>query len=184
MKRTEVESIEGNSASALAHAACRNDVSEVFRLLNRGNVRTICVEQLGSMPIHCAALFGEAELVNHIIRLDPSTVNDKDLEGDTPLHIAARGGHMEVVRVLLEGNADHKDLNNENRLPLSLVDLDLRKQYFELIDELRPSKDPIKEGVARLLGFLGVYKANDNPITARSTSSEKSARMPLRPKND
>jgi ankyrin repeat protein len=188
MSRTEAEPTEYNDANSereLARAVCRNDVPTVFRLLNRGNVRTIYVKQLGSMPIHCAALFGEAGLVNHIIRLDPTSVNVKDLKGDTPLHIAARGGHMDVVRVLLEkSETDHLSINNQNQIPLSVVDPKLRNQYIELIDELRPSREPIIEGMVRILGFFGIYNTKGNTVTTSTRSSDESTQSLLRSKSD
>lgn len=166
-------------------AVCRNNVRTVFRLLNRSNIHTICVEALGSTPIHCAAIYGEADLVRHIIRLDPSTVTFKDLKGETPLHIAARGGHMDVVRVLLEASeTDHNSLNNENRYPSSMVPPELRDQYRAIIDELRPSTDPLKEGLARLFQFLGIYKTEEDAETTRSDSNAEPTQNSLRLKTD
>ena len=60
----------------------------------------------GSTEAHSAAQQGKLdELKQHVAR-DKSIVNKQDSNGWTPLHEGARGGHLEVVRYLVDQGAD------------------------------------------------------------------------------
>ena len=56
--------------------------------------------------IHDAAADGDLVKVRALIEKDPSLVNLKDASGGTPLHEAARKGHVTVVEFLLANKAD------------------------------------------------------------------------------
>ena len=47
--------------------------------------------------------------------------NAKDSDGSTPLHWAARSGHVEVVRCLVEGGADKNVVTSNGSTPLHLA---------------------------------------------------------------
>ncbi|KAL6748036.1 ankyrin repeat-containing domain protein [Haematococcus lacustris] len=71
----------------------------------------------GNTNLHLLAEHGgPLDLVLGLIRLGlgPDTTNKA---GDTPLHIAARAGHVEVCRALLAGGADCLKRNGKNRRP-------------------------------------------------------------------
>ena len=44
--------------------------------------------------------------VTALVRNDPSVINDEDEESNTPLHLAAAGGHFKCCKALLENGAD------------------------------------------------------------------------------
>ena len=54
--------------------------------------------------LHIAAQFGQLECVNLILRLPASSslLQRPNLKGDIPLHLAAREGHLNVVKALLD----------------------------------------------------------------------------------
>jgi len=52
--------------------------------------------------IHCASFFGIVEVVADLIKMDCYDINESDFSGCTPLAWAARNGHGEVVKLLLE----------------------------------------------------------------------------------
>ena len=54
--------------------------------------------------LHIAAQFGQLECVNLIRRLPSfsSLLQRHNLKGDIPLHLAAREGHLDVVKALLD----------------------------------------------------------------------------------
>ena len=49
---------------------------------------------------------GHVELLDQEIKKKKAVVNAKDENGWTPLHEGARGGHLEVVKLLVENGAD------------------------------------------------------------------------------
>jgi ankyrin repeat protein len=55
---------------------------------------------------HTAASAGDLEALIIIASRNPEDVKRKDLNGWTPLHEAARGGHVEVVTWLLQRGLD------------------------------------------------------------------------------
>lgn len=63
-------------------------------------------------PIHDAARKGDAKKVKAILEADPKAVAAKDKSGDTPLHLAALHGQLEVAQILLDAGADVNAKNN------------------------------------------------------------------------
>eukprot|EP00435_Cladocopium_sp_Y103_P076078 s2_g75.t1 len=55
--------------------------------------------------IHQAAQKGNVGAVRHFLRVDPGSLERKDKDGWTPLHLAAAGGRVEVVALLLKSGA-------------------------------------------------------------------------------
>jgi ankyrin repeat protein len=69
-------------------------------------------------PVHAiveASLYGELHRVSQLLASDPQLLNaqDKDHFNRTPLMMACRGGHLELVRLLVERGA-HLGLVNTN----------------------------------------------------------------------
>ena len=68
--------------------------------------------------IHRAAYFGKLRRVKKLLASDPSLLDSKDSNGDTPLHNAAINGQLETVRYLLEFGAMVDVKNDEGMTPL------------------------------------------------------------------
>jgi prolyl 4-hydroxylase len=60
----------------------------------------------GSTGAHVAAQKGDLDGLTSEITKKKDLVNQKDKNGWTPLHEGARGGHLDVVRYLIESGAD------------------------------------------------------------------------------
>lgn len=84
---------------------------------------------------HMAAEGGSYDLCLGLARLgiNPNVLNK---ENDTALHIAARAGHMEVLRALVDAGADPLRRNGKNRLPGSQLKLSAEvKEFLEAAEE-------------------------------------------------
>jgi ankyrin repeat protein len=57
-------------------------------------------------PIQDAARKGDVKKVTALLQSDPKLVGDRDKNGDTPLHVAALHGQLEVAQVLLQAGAE------------------------------------------------------------------------------
>ena len=68
---------------------------------------------------------------------DPNRADD--LLGRTPLHVAAREGHKEVVRLLIEGGAQQHLRDEYGNTPLTLAE---QYGYGDVINYLRENYRP------------------------------------------
>lgn len=80
---------------------------------------------LFSDPIHDAARKGDVKKVKALLQSDPKLATAKDSEGDTPLHLAALHGQLEVAQALIDAGAN---VNAKNSYPPFLPD-DLNQFY-------------------------------------------------------
>lgn len=60
----------------------------------------------GSTGAHLAAQAGDLKSLKKHVDSDKKIVNKQDINGWTPLHEATRGGHLDVVKYLIENGAD------------------------------------------------------------------------------
>jgi len=68
--------------------------------------------------LHEAAKRGYAEQIEETLSQDKGTVNVKDESGNTPLHWAASGGHLEACELLIKKGAIVNEVNNYGETPL------------------------------------------------------------------
>jgi len=66
-------------------------------------------------------------------------LNTVDSEGDTPLHHAARGEHLDVVKLLLEAGASPKKENTYGQTPADMADQDTEVRTLLLAKQIEAS---------------------------------------------
>ncbi|BAO99930.1 ankyrin repeat-containing protein [Wolbachia endosymbiont of Cimex lectularius] len=71
-------------------------------------------------------------IVGYLIR-ENANVNAKDKNGNTPFHLAAINGKIDVVKVLLKYNADVNAKNNEGRTALCYATEHNYRKLVELL---------------------------------------------------
>ncbi|KAL7803511.1 hypothetical protein V8C44DRAFT_353064 [Trichoderma aethiopicum] len=74
--------------------------------------------RVGRPLLHIAAEFGHAPLISLLIKDHKAHVNGKDEDGNTPLHIAALRGHLDVVKMLVENGARIDSRDHYGQTPL------------------------------------------------------------------
>jgi ankyrin repeat protein len=72
----------------------------------------------GAAEVHAAAQAGDLTKVQELVRADRAQLTAADENGGTPLHLAAAGGHLELVRWLLESGAPPDATDNGSNTPL------------------------------------------------------------------
>ena len=72
----------------------------------------------GAQDIHTAAEAGDVVLVSEILASKPDLVSAENQNGLTPVHLAARRGHAQVVELLLERGAGLEETDDRGFTPL------------------------------------------------------------------
>ena len=81
-------------------------------------------EQARAKPLHYAALCGVQDVAAFLINERLQDVNVRGFDKkETPLHVASRLGHVDIVRLLLEHGADAQAQDDDKRTPLLLASL-------------------------------------------------------------
>ena len=122
-----------DSLKALKAAAQKGDMTEVQRLFKQRFdaelLRSARAREAGELSI--AAVSGDAAHVGDLVK-DGANVNETDNTGDTPLHYAIQGGHVDIAEFLLTHGANVNQFNSSGMTP---------KTGFDLMPE---SKDPVR----------------------------------------
>ncbi|KAK3008594.1 hypothetical protein RJ639_014713 [Escallonia herrerae] len=100
--------------------------------------------------LHIAAMFGNTECANEVLRHSPSLLCRVNIQGDTPLHIAARKGCSDIVQAMVKcttrleqkrvgaGKEVLRMPNKENDTPLHEA---VRNGHFDVV-KLLVEEDP------------------------------------------
>ena len=83
------------------------------------SIRVISI--VGCLTIHDACRHGNIEFVTTFLAECPSQLDFQDIWGNTPLHYAAKSGHLELVNRLVESGVHLHLKNNTGMTPLHLA---------------------------------------------------------------
>jgi ankyrin repeat protein len=72
----------------------------------------------GAVPLYYAAMLGFCNLAEYLIAKHPKHINARGGNEATPMHVAARAGHVDVLSLLLEHGADVDVRNDTGGTPL------------------------------------------------------------------
>ncbi len=141
--------------------------------------------QLLSSGFLTAATKGDVELLQKFMARGAST-RSRDVEGNTALHLSARGGHAKAVEFLFENGLSYFSRNNKNQVPEELGDLSGSKEvdrYFskiagEIVNTVvfreppsirLPSAPPLTEPLPVLHDGVGVNSQPSAPVIGEQT---------------
>jgi ankyrin repeat protein len=101
-------------------------------------VALACTSIAFASAIHDAARKGDVKKIQALLASDPKLVADKDGDGDTPLHVAAKFGQLEAAQALVAAGADVNIKNTEAPfLPGDLWDIVGSNNHKDPVDLLR-----------------------------------------------
>ncbi|XP_029443072.1 serine/threonine-protein phosphatase 6 regulatory ankyrin repeat subunit A-like [Rhinatrema bivittatum] len=119
------------------HLAAENDHSEVVKLFLKYKPELVISANIeGSTCAHIAAAKGSVAVIKEFLKFDRVGVTSarNKTNDSTPLHLAASGGHAEVVKVLLEAGASASDENGEG---MTAVHLAARNGHIKVLECLK-----------------------------------------------
>ena len=92
------------------------------------NFYDLVEKSTGDSYLHIATNGNYDILVKYFIEKG-SDVNKQNLEGNTPLHIAAKNKNMEIIKLLLDHQAKLDIPNKEGIIPFDLFNFDMKKKF-------------------------------------------------------
>ena len=109
----------GSNGRTILHSACiGGNVELVTCLISEFKFDPLCTNKDGFNSLHFASLFGREEVVRLLATKYKCPVNSR-VKNDTLLHLAAKGGHMGVVMMLIKEfncNPEEKGCNERSLL--------------------------------------------------------------------
>ncbi|TGO28133.1 hypothetical protein BPAE_0032g00760 [Botrytis paeoniae] len=120
----DIDLVDYSNQTAL-HCASGGGQHALVDLLLRNNANVLLKDYEEQTPLHCASGYGDLTTFERLIKVEElkAQVAAQDIYGQTALHNAARRGHTEIVRILLQ----HMDLtavlssNNRKQTALHLA---------------------------------------------------------------
>jgi ankyrin repeat protein len=99
-----------SNMNSILHLACEGGSEDIVKWLVQAEISVPVNEKnrFGETPLHLAAAFGHAEVVNQLM-LSYADVSPKDKHGRMPLDLACENGHLDVMIYLLDES--HPRLN-------------------------------------------------------------------------
>ncbi|XP_048736719.1 ankyrin repeat and death domain-containing protein 1A-like isoform X1 [Ostrea edulis] len=95
---------------------------DAIKVLITGGATPLCTNKQGMGILHCAAQNNHIAVMNFIFEsLENINVNEGEMTGRTPLHLAAEAGHIEAVMRLIDMrcDADRRDKDGKTALHLA-----------------------------------------------------------------
>ena len=119
----------------------------------------------------------DVEAVRDAVGREPAQLRAVDLDGNTPLHIAARGGYDEMLKVLIDAGADVNAANRAGFTPLASALLSFEKNQPDIVRALidAGARKDVQLADGRSLRQLAASLPNLSPEVIATCSAAKMA---------
>jgi len=129
---------KAKAAAEFRELSMHGSLEHMKRLMDRqGGSGSIDVDlgdvDSGRTAMHKAAFWGHAHVISYLSEGCLAKVSVVDFAGDTPLHDAARFGHVDIVRLLLDCGANVSGVNHKGQTALDLATLHGKEECVALL---------------------------------------------------
>ena len=100
------QDFEGSTA---LHEATKVGRLNIVEQLTNASAKPTIKDHRGRTPIHYAASLGNLAIVRQLLGKDNAGINDSDVTGWTPLRLAVKGHHLNMVKLLIDLGAHCDD---------------------------------------------------------------------------
>jgi len=126
------------NTTALCDAGCHTNLAnreyeynhqaayEISKLLLEHNADPSISDDAGDLSIHIAASEGNIKLIELLLAKQPSLLEIKNADGDTPLLLACHSGRAAAVEIFLARGANANAINNNGTTPVIMTIHDMR----------------------------------------------------------
>lgn len=98
------------------------------------------IEAVVAVDMFSAANQGNMEILQMLLSYAHGAINNTNEIGDTPLHCAVKGAHLEAVKYLLDNGADVNAINAKGNTPLDCAPVDVQ---FSNMNTAQTQESPI-----------------------------------------
>ncbi len=151
--RLDTDAATHDGKTCLHEAAARGETGCADALLQGWAVGLLnAVDHMGRTPLHEAVESGHAALVEEMM-VQGALANHHDVDGNTPAHIAARKGQVDLLYVLMENSAPLDSAAGKGRMSPMLVAIRAGKRPAAqmLLSQGADPNRPDDEGVTPLM---------------------------------
>jgi ankyrin repeat protein len=132
----DVNYLGGDRRTPLFWAIARGGCVEIIRQLIAAGADVNHADGYGDTPLHeAAAMHGEVAVINALLEAH-ARINELNRYGDRALHCAARTGHTQAVRLLVNRGAHANVFNNAGETPLHNARRNHREETIRTLIEL------------------------------------------------
>ncbi|CAA7047020.1 unnamed protein product [Microthlaspi erraticum] len=133
---TQIAYVNNEDGSYPIHSACVASHTSALKVILKHHPDTIeMLNSQGQNVLHIAAESGNARAVSYLLRKTEikRLINEQDVQGNTPLHLASMTTNPKVVSLFIQDNrVDLKVLNNKG-----LTTLDAAEEHMAAIPSLQ-----------------------------------------------
>jgi len=143
---------DANGYTPLHLAAENNHPDAVRQFINHTPSLIFQANKDGNTSAHIAAHKGSLEVMKALVECDPASVNTRNKRSyETPMHLAASGGHYELMQFLFSKGGSVEDEDKEGMTPLHLCAKYGHRNLIEALKgKISPSMSSGKNGLTAI----------------------------------